>query len=143
MPDFDISIHTAVNRDGSVDGSLRLNRVPRGYDLHRGMIALMDSVREYFDVSRVWLTVVLRYSAPEGTDSPDWRYRGLAYATTAPRLSDSRGIAKLTAAALQMVDNIRGKGRRKPETVIVTAYWNPHGEKPENRRKRPKKRKRR
>jgi hypothetical protein len=128
---LDISVSSFEYVSGSIDGMLTIRAIPRGVSVHK-LLVYMES--RFGEVPETFISVGLRYSAPEGIKSADYRYRGLAVAhTNYQRSSLRRKIRENFGIARQVNENLTDKRRKKPEQIFVKVHWNPDNVRPERK----------
>lgn len=136
------SVRAFISSNGDVDGELIVHGFRRGESLKPIVDDLMFGMTQ--NLPGMWISVGVRYAAPEGVKSPDYRYRGLSEAMTYYRKSDPTGTLSVFLTERNILENLKRKKRPKPEQIIIRLHWNKQnahpGKMPErHRRTFPKK----
>lgn len=125
---LEASVKTFKYKSGSVDGMLTIKEIPRGVKIRDVLIALENVVVE---IPESFISTGLRYSAPEGVESGDYRFRGLTVAhTNYQRANLKRKIRQNFLIARDVNDRLESHRRKKAEQVFVNIHWNPENTRP-------------
>jgi hypothetical protein len=137
---YDTVFQTATNSDGSLDCEWRVRHIPRGVSVSEIMIDLVSNIHP---IPYTYIRAVLRYTAPEGVDTGDRRYRGQSEAWSGFYRNTARNLPLLVLSVTGikgMLANLMRRKRRKPTEIMIRWHWNPDGIQPNLFRKRYAKR---
>jgi len=126
-----ITTRTHINSDGSVDGELRIMKIPDEIEMRQLLTELEQG--HIIPTLNLWVSVGVRHGDLEGEKSGDSRYRGLIQLNTYFGRFDQRRLTYEIETAKLITDNLAEQGRPKPEQVYIRIHWNKKNQKPAKR----------
>ena len=143
---LDMAIQTFINGDGSVDGELRINRLPDRWRMPRGLpelIAALSSAFQTFPVFEkapsfgggFWATFGVRFGPQNETEVGEMadlykRFRGLFQIGTYPTPAWNSGPIQMTitddkVGLRSMIRSLEAKRGIPPSSILIRFLWGP------------------
>ena len=143
---LDMAIQTFINGDGSVDGELRINRLPDRWRMPRGLpelIAALSSAFQTFPVFEkeppfgggFWVTFGVRFGPQNETEVGEMadlykRFRGLFQIGTYPTPAWNLGPIQIAitddkVGLRSMIRSLEAKRGIPPSSILIRFLWGP------------------
>ena len=136
---YESKIYIHENRDGSIDGELKVPGV-RGVDSQDLLIAAHEALPEKKFVG-IWVSVGARFDF-QNEDDPYSRYKGLSQVRSHYRRYQPNKVAvaflALGHTKRGVAKRVEKRARKKVDHVFVRLNWNPENAQPYQRRPKPK-----
>lgn len=134
MMDLPSTVRAFKTSGGDVDAELLFQGFGRYANLQDMILKL--SFMFPSKLPGFFMTVGVRYAAPEGAKSPDYRYRGLSEAVASYRKATTIGVVSILKTLSNPTDengileHLQAKRRPRPEQIFVRLHWNKDQERP-------------
>jgi hypothetical protein len=148
IPELDLAVKTFINADGSVDGELRMGKLPEEWRSSEGIlegIALLSEVFRSFRVfdespsmgGKFWISFGVRFGPQNDTELGRLaelykRFRGMLQTGTYPVQGwHATPIQNSLAIGLRtIIDGFMNKHGLPPSVILVRFIWIPDGTRP-------------
>ena len=151
QPGLDMAVQTFPNRDGSVDGELRIGNLPpewRTLEGVRGLVAALSGALRTFVPfepkpamgGAFWASFGIRFGPQNEAEVGELaelykRYRGLFQIGTYPTQAWGTGALQLALTGEEvglraMVESLLEKRGLPPTTILIRFIWTPDGKRP-------------
>ena len=148
IPELDLAVKTFVNVDGSVDGELRMGRLPEEWRSPEGIlegIALLSEIFRSFRVfeesppmgGKFWISFGVRFGPQNDTELGRLaelykRFRGMLQTGTypVPAWHATPIQNSLTIGLRTIIDGFMNKHGLPPSVILVRFIWIPDGTRP-------------
>ena len=137
---FDTRIYTHVNKDGTVDGELRIENIPEDLPISEALVVLTEG-NPFKTFKGLWSSIGIRFAevAMEDMKERYKRHRGLYQESTYYGRSSVEMLNQQRATAQLISENMEKYGFPKAEQIYVRFHWNKQNTKPGARySRRPK-----